>query len=106
MRRNLILLAPAIALVAFNLRAGLASVGPVLPELRSGLRLSATEAAVLTTLPVLCFGTLAAAAPRLARRFGIEPVLMVALIALVAGLAGRVLAGPSLLFAGTRLLLR
>jgi len=104
MRRHPLLLGLAIALVAFNLRAPLASVGPVLPELRDGLRLSGTGAAVLTMLPVLCFGALAAVAPRLARRFGIEPVLMGVLIALVAGLAGRVLAGPSLLFAGTILL--
>lgn len=100
-RRNGVLLGLAIALVAFNLRPAVASVGPVLPELRAGLGLSGAATAVFTMLPVLCFGLLAAAAPRLARRMGIEPVLMGVLVALVAGLAGRMLAGPSVLFAGT-----
>ena len=96
-----VLLAAAIVLAALNLRPAVASVGPVLPELRDGLRLSGTQTAVLTMLPVLCFGALAPAAPRLARRAGIEVVLMGALVTLVAALAGRVLGGAGLLFAGT-----
>lgn len=87
--------------VAVNLRAGVASVGPVLPEVRGGLGLTGTGAAVLTTLPVLCFGLLAVAAPSLARWAGIETVLMMALILLTLGLGGRVLGGPTLLLAGT-----
>ena len=53
------LLATAVVLVAVNLRPAVAGVGPVLPEMRAGLPLSGTGAAVLTTLPVLCFGLLA-----------------------------------------------
>jgi len=90
-----------VMVVALNLRAGVASVGPVLPEIRAGLGLTGTGAAVLTMLPLLCFGVVAVAVPGLARRAGIEPVLMVALLLLTAGLAGRVLGGPSLLLAGT-----
>lgn len=90
-----------VMVVALNLRAGVASVGPVLPEVRAGLGLTGTGAAVLTMLPLLCFGVLAVAGSGLARRAGIEPVLMVALLLLTAGLAGRVLGGPSLLLAGT-----
>jgi CP family cyanate transporter-like MFS transporter len=52
-------------------------------------------------LPVLCFGALAPAAPRLARRAGIEAALMVVLLVLVVALVGRVLAGPGVLLAGT-----
>jgi CP family cyanate transporter-like MFS transporter len=96
-----LLLGVVIALAAFNLRPAVASVGPVLPELRDGLHLSGTATAVLTMLPVLCFGGLAPAAPRLARRFGIEPVVLAALLAIAAGLAGRALGGPPLLFALT-----
>ena len=51
---------------------------------RADLPLSGPGAAVLTTLPVLCFGLLATAAPRLARRFGIEPVLVGVMAALAA----------------------
>jgi CP family cyanate transporter-like MFS transporter len=88
-------------LVAVNLRPAVAGVGPVLPELRRGLALSGVGTAVLTTLPVLCFGLLATAAPRLARRFGIEPVLVGVMGALAAGALGRALDGASALFAGT-----
>ncbi len=96
-----LLLAPAVVLVAINLRPAVAGVGPVLPELRAGLALPGAAVAVLTTLPVLCFGLLALAAPRLARRYGIEAVLVGIMAALAAGVLGRVLGGPAALFAGT-----
>ena len=89
--------AAAVVLVAINLRPAVAGVGPVLPD----LPLSGGAAAVLTTLPVLCFGLLATAAPRLTRRFGIEVVLVGCLVALAVGAAGRVLDGAAALFAGT-----
>jgi MFS transporter, CP family, cyanate transporter len=101
MRRHAVVMGLTVMVVALNLRAAVASVGPVLPEVRADLGLTGTGAAVLTMLPVLCFGVLAVAAPVLARRVGMEPVLMVALILLTAGLGGRVLGGPSLLLAGT-----
>ena len=100
-RRHGPLLALAIVLVAVNLRPAVAGVGPVLPELRAGLSLSGTAVAVLTTLPVLCFGLLATTAPRLARRYGIEPVLVGIMAALAIGALGRVLDGAPALFAGT-----
>ena len=100
-RRHGLLLALAIVLVAVNLRPAVAGVGPVLPELRAGLSLSGTAVAVLTTLPVLCFGLLATTAPRLARRYGIEPVLVGIMAALAVGALGRVLDGAPALFAGT-----
>ena len=100
-RRHGLLLALAIVLVAVNLRPAVAGVGPVLPELRAGLSLSGTAVAVLTTLPVLCFGLLATTAPRLARRYGIEPVLVGIMAALAVGALGRVLDGAPALFVGT-----
>jgi CP family cyanate transporter-like MFS transporter len=103
MARHPVVRALVIALAAFNLRPPVASVGPVLPELRQDLTLSGAATALLTMLPVLCFGLLAVAAPRLARRAGIEPVLMIVLLTLVVALAGRVLDGPGLLFVGTLL---
>lgn len=95
------LLALSVVLVAINLRPAVAGVGPVLPELRAGLPLSGIGAAALTTVPVLCFGLLATVAPRLARRFGIEPVLAGVMAALAAGALVRVLDGPPVLFAGS-----
>jgi CP family cyanate transporter-like MFS transporter len=96
-----VLLALAVVLVAVNLRPAVAGVGPVLPELRAGLSLPGAAVAVLTTLPVLCFGLLATAAPRLVRRHGIEAVLVGIMVALAVGTLGRALDGPPALFAGT-----
>jgi CP family cyanate transporter-like MFS transporter len=101
--RHPVVLGVVVALVAFNLRPAVASVGPVLPEARADLSLSGFGAAFLTFLPVLCFGLLAVAAPRLARRSGIEPVLLGVLVAVAVGLAGRVVDGPVLLYLGTAL---
>jgi MFS transporter, CP family, cyanate transporter len=99
--RNTLLLALSVVLVAVNLRPAVAGVGPVLPEIRTGLALPGAAVATLTTLPVLCFGVLATVAPRLARRHGIEPVLVGVMLALALGAVGRVLDGPAALFAGT-----
>ena len=57
----------ALPLVAFSmtLRPMVTSVGPVLPEIRSELHMSATQASYLTVLPVICFALGAFIAPRL-----------------------------------------
>ena len=73
--RHPVLLGWAVGLVAANLRPALASVGPVLDDVRSDLALSGTSAALLVSVPVLCLGVLASAAPKLARRWGMEPVI-------------------------------
>jgi CP family cyanate transporter-like MFS transporter len=54
-------------LIAFNGRAAVGSIGPVLREIMQALGLSALGASVLTTLPSLCFGLGAPLAPALAR---------------------------------------
>lgn len=100
-RPHPVLLGLVIGLVASNLRPALASVGPVLADLRTDLGLSGALAAALTALPVVCLGALAATAPALARRWGMEPVIAAVLGALIAGLLVRVSAGPAVLFAGT-----
>src|SRR5262249_48963281 len=101
MRRPAVMVGITVMVVALNLRAAVASVGPVLPEVRAGLGLSGAGAAVLTMLPVLCFGLLAVAAPALSGRLGIEPVIMLALVLLAAGLLGGALGGAVPLLAGT-----
>lgn len=91
----------AIVLIAANLRPALASVGPVLEDLRADLELERTGAALLTSLPVLCLGFLAPLAPRLAREVGLERAMVVTLVVLLAGLLLRIVAGSATLFAGT-----
>lgn len=99
--RHLVLLGLALGLVAANLRPALASVGPVLEDVRTDLGLNGTLAALLVSVPVFCLGALAPAAPRLARRWGIEPVIAVVLVGIAAGLLLRVVGRTGLLFAGT-----
>src|SRR5262245_31397003 len=96
-----VLLGLAIGLVATNLRPALASVGPVLRDLRADLGLSGAAAALLTALPVVCLGALAATAPGLARRWGMERVIAAVLGGIVAGLLVRITDGTVALFAGT-----
>jgi CP family cyanate transporter-like MFS transporter len=60
-------------------------------------------AGLLTTLPVLCFGAFAAAAPRLARRIGLETAVALSLLLLAVGIALRLLSPVAVLFAGSLL---
>jgi CP family cyanate transporter-like MFS transporter len=99
--RRPVLLGLAIALVATNLRPTLASVGPVLADLRADLGLSSAEASVLTAAPVLCLGALAATAPALARRWGMERVIAAVLAVIGTGLLLRISGGAMVLLAGT-----
>jgi MFS transporter, CP family, cyanate transporter len=78
-----------------------ASVPPLVEELQRELGLSASAAGVLTAAPVLCFGLLAPAAPVLARRLGGERALLLALLPILIGIAGRAAGSALALFAGT-----
>jgi MFS transporter, CP family, cyanate transporter len=78
-----------IVVLAFNMRPAAVSVGPVLDEITTGLRMSGATAGVLTTLPVLAFASFGALAPDLARRAGVHRVTLVSLAAVVVGLTAR-----------------
>lgn len=88
-------------LVGLNLRPALSSLAPLLPRILSEGELSVLTLSLLTTLPVLCLGLFAPFAPWLARRFGLERSLALALITLSSGLALRGIPTAPLLFIGT-----
>jgi len=94
----------AIVLVAFNLRAGIAAVSPLLPDIRADLGLSRSAAGLLTTLPVLCFGALSAASAALGRRLGSDRAIVLAMLVLAAACALRLLPTAAWFFASTFLL--
>jgi CP family cyanate transporter-like MFS transporter len=73
----------------------------VLDPLRNGLHLSSAGAAVLTAVPVFCFGALAPAGPWLSRRVGLRAAVAVLCAALVVGLVLRIGPDAATLFAGT-----
>ena len=74
---------------------------PIVDDLQRELDLSATAAGFLTAAPVLCFGVLAPLAPMLARRFGAERVVLLALVSVAVGVAARGAGAEAALFFGT-----
>ncbi|HWP20120.1 MAG TPA: CynX/NimT family MFS transporter [Burkholderiaceae bacterium] len=102
-RRRAAWLVVGLVVVALNLRPALSSVAPVLASIQSSLGLSAAQAGLLTTLPVLCLGLFAPLAPRLAARFDAERAVFAVLFVLAAGTALRGLFGTPGLFAGALL---
>lgn len=95
------LLLLGLILVALNLRPALSSMAPMLSEVSKTLGLSAAQAGLLTTLPVLCLGLFAPLAPVLARRFGAERVVLGILLMLAGGIILRSSFGEIGLFAGS-----
>ncbi|MFC4908848.1 CynX/NimT family MFS transporter [Actinomadura gamaensis] len=90
-----------LVLLTVNLRAAITGVAPVLGDLQDSLHLSGVEVSVLTTLPVLCLGLFASAAPVLARRIGAEAAIAVALVLITVGIALRAVPAQPALFGGT-----
>lgn len=88
-----------LGLVALNLRPAVTSVGPLLEEIVRSLGFDRTDAGILTTLPVLCFGLIAPVAPMLGRRFGAENVIFAALVAVAVACAMRLAPSAAPLYA-------
>jgi CP family cyanate transporter-like MFS transporter len=90
-----------IVLLAANLRPALTGVAPLIGQIRADTGISNGVAGLLTTLPLLAFGLLSPIAPRVARLFGMERVLLASLLVLVAGILLRWAGAVEALFLGT-----
>jgi MFS transporter, CP family, cyanate transporter len=90
-----------VVVTALNLRTAVASVPPLIDELRHAVPLSGAAAGVLTTLPVVCMALGAMAVPRLSRRLGHELPLVLVGLTMAAGLMVRLAPGVVWLYAGT-----
>jgi CP family cyanate transporter-like MFS transporter len=99
--RGTALLTAGILVLAVNLRAAIAGLPPVFPDLSAALHLSSASISVLAATPVLCFGVFSGLGAPLSRRFGEERVLLAALLLLVAGLLLRGAVPGAMLFPGT-----
>jgi MFS transporter, CP family, cyanate transporter len=95
------LLVVAVAAAGFNLRTAVTSPPPLFPDMQTQLHLSSATLSLLAATPVICFGVVSAFAAWLNRRYGEEPILLVALILLTAGLLLRGAAPGVMLFPGT-----
>ena len=84
-----------IVMVAFNLRTAVASLSPILAELERDITLTPAVIGLLGMLPPLCYAVFGIVTPLIAKRFDLEPTLIVALVALSVGLLGRGLAGDA-----------
>ena len=96
-----LLLVLGIVLLAANLRPALTGVAPLIGQIRADTGISNGVAGLLTTLPLLAFGLLSPIAPRVARLFGMERVLLASLLVLVAGILLRWAGAVEALFLGT-----
>ena len=103
-RAQQVLLMLAFVLLAANLRPALTSVAPLIGQISTSTGISNGVAGLLTGLPLLAFAVLSPIAPRLARRFGMERVLLVSLLVLAAGILLRSAGAVAALFLGTAIL--
>ena len=76
----------AVVILATNLRAPLAALGPVVTLIRTDLGISGSFMGLVAALPMLIFALVSPLAARLARCFGIETVLIGAMVMLLSGL--------------------
>jgi CP family cyanate transporter-like MFS transporter len=97
------LLILGIALVSFNLRTSIASVGPLIPFIREDLAISNGLAGFLTTLTLLTFAVFSLFAPSIGKRLGHGRAIFLGIVLLLIGVVVRVLGGIELLYLGTAL---
>lgn len=88
----------AVFLAAINLRAGIASLGPVLAEVLDAFGASGGMAGAITAMPGLFFAVMGLAAVPLASRFGLSAMLTAGMVLTLAGLALRPWVGDIAVF--------
>jgi CP family cyanate transporter-like MFS transporter len=101
---GIVLMLTGIVFIAANLRAPITSVGPVITEIASSMNLTHVLVALLTSIPLISFALLSAFAPRVARRVGLERLLLYSLLVLVFGLFTRSSGNIFFLFIGAALI--
>ncbi|WP_241228248.1 MFS transporter [Corynebacterium hylobatis] len=84
-----LLLFLAVFAAAFNLRAGISSLGGVLDDTLAAFNAGGSLAGVITAIPGLCFAVFGLLAVPLALRLGLSRTLLVGMVLALAGLAVR-----------------
>lgn len=103
-KKTIVLLIIGIVFVSTTLRAPLTAVGPIISYIRDGLAISNVLAGFITTIPLLAFAIVSPFAPKVARRYGMEMTLFLAILLLAIGIIIRSLGTPFLLLLGTALI--
>lgn len=94
----------SIVLISFSMRAPMGTVGPLVPEIRQSLGISASTAGFLTTLPLLLFALCAPIAGRLISKVSFSILLPSYLCLVAIGVVLRSNLGVFGLFTGTALI--
>lgn len=91
----------AVVLIGLNLRAGITGASALFHDLQQVLGYGALVAAVIPSIPTLCFAVAGAATSWLTRRLGVEKSILLALGMLATGLLVRGIPSTGMLLAGT-----
>ncbi|MBF7019959.1 MFS transporter [Staphylococcus sp. 18_1_E_LY] len=91
----------AILLVGATLRSPIASVGPLVPHIKSDLAMSNTAIGFMNTLPLIAFGLFSPLVPKIAAKLGIEVTLLISMFILSFGVIFRVFGDSTVLILGT-----
>lgn len=99
--RSPLFLVITIIVLGLSLRMPILSVSPLLDTITNDLNLTAVQAGWLSTIPVLCFGTVALASQPLTRKWGMDAILLAMFFIMLTGMMLRTLEPVWLLFGGT-----
>ncbi|MGG7912931.1 CynX/NimT family MFS transporter [Klebsiella aerogenes] len=101
---NKLLLIVGILFIAATLRVTFTGIAPLLDAIRAEYQLTTAQTGLLTTLPLLAFGLVSPLAAGVARRFGIECSLLLAMVIICLGIGLRSLPSAAWLYIGTALI--
>lgn len=99
-----LLLIVGILFIAATLRVTFTGIAPLLDAIRAEYQLTTAQTGLLTTLPLLAFGLVSPMAAGVARRFGIERSLLLAMVIICLGIGLRSLPSAAWLYIGTALI--
>lgn len=91
----------ALVLIGLNLRAGITGASALLHDLQAVLGYGALVAAVIPSIPTLCFAVAGAATSWLTGKLGVEKAILLALAMLAGGLLLRGIPATGMLVAGS-----
>ncbi|HCB2458386.1 CynX/NimT family MFS transporter [Klebsiella aerogenes] len=101
---NKLLLIVGILFIAATLRVTFTGIAPLLDAIRAEYQLTTAQTGLLTTLPLLAFGLVSPLAAGVARRFGIERSLLLAMVIICLGIGLRSLPSAAWLYIDTALI--
>ncbi|MDQ1621742.1 MAG: transporter, family, cyanate transporter, partial [Actinomycetota bacterium] len=91
----------AIVLIGLNLRGGITGGAALLHDLQEVLGYGPLVAALIPSIPTLCFAVAGATTSWLTRHLGVEKAILLSLVLLAAGLLLRGVPSTGMLLAGT-----